>query len=397
MLFLFALRLLLPLSFQSAGETPEKPEVAAARTLPQEDAFKVVPPEAPALQRAIELFADLAEDEQISLLADVERRLSESQHPRLQRLLKLRDRACRELKVVHKPDPGPFDADFYAPGQVQRGYVDQGSTVASEFSERFVGFGSNPRYHGWVWYDFGLNCGVGTWGPLEHSDAPTTPLLPEEQLSNHLLGFIPDVDRLVAWLEHQLDHNDNLDLLAEHFSNPYSDLDGHVVTEITLYDAFSSMSGVDMPDVEVIAFARNILGDDSFVSPIPPGSRQTRLFETIHAEFLRYFRYRTTVEYIANLYVDPEALIDGAHEAIRERILYFFHLYGLEVAPLRRQWFRLGDRGSLISEVDQKSAEDPSFRAHALEVADEINSARWQVAGCTYEALRARGLLKSVQ
>jgi hypothetical protein len=343
-----------------------------------------VPPDRPdPITIAYEEFRKVADDKRAAMVAEIVRRIEACPDAGVRQLLDLRDRAVRELKVINREAPSFYDPALYAP-QFKRHFADAQDPVVSEMAERFDRVGSVPMYNGRVMYDFGSNTGKDS-GKDPASD---------EQLWNYLYGYPPNADLLVAWLTMKLDHDDTLDQLAQHFAHCYCDLEGTCAQTITLYDAFASEQNIDMPDVDVIPFARAVLKDESFVSPIPPDSRQRELFNSVNESFLRYFRHRTFIEYCANLFINPDVPISYAHEQLRERILYSFHLDGRDLMKIRNRLIRYGDRQNFVNSIDKITLEDPLWRVRAHEVATSENETRWVIARLAYDVLREEGLYK---
>ncbi|MFO0984630.1 MAG: hypothetical protein U1E76_23385 [Planctomycetota bacterium] len=352
--------------------------LALAQDTPRTDASDRPDP----LANAYEQFRRSPAETQATIVAEIARRIEQSEDQELRAVLALRDRARRELKIVPKAPPSFHDAATYAPGQQRRRWVEAVDS-AQELADRFYRVGAAPLYVGRVAYDFGNNVGVD-------SGADPTP---EDALWNYLYGYPPAADVLVAWLEHELDHDDSLDALACHFAHAYCDLNGNCFANITLFDAFASEQSLDMPDVDCIAYARNLLHDDSFVSPIPPDERQQALYRKLTEGHLRYFRHRTFVEYVANLFINPEIPISWAHEQLRDRILYGFHVDGRSVTRIRNRMILTKDRLGWVDALDRLTQSDPAWLAHAQEQAALANTPRWAIAHIAYDVLRQNGLL----
>jgi hypothetical protein len=219
------------------------------------------------------------------------------------------------------------------------------------------------------------------------------PLTAEDRLYNVLYGYPPDVDRVVAWFEAKLDFDDHLDVFAEHFAHSYADLEGNCLESVSLYDAFASGEGIDMPDADVVPFARRVLGMANLRS-VPPGADGAVIYARVHDTFLEYYRYRTFVEYLANLFFNPEAPLSYEHETLRERILYSFHLDEQDPVKILRRWVRLGSRGAFVAEIDRLTEDDPSWRWYGRDVAARINATRWAIVGEACVVLQEHGLLR---
>ena len=310
-------------------------------------------------------------------------RIEDSDDIGIRRLLKWRDRARRELRILPTESESYHDPAVYAPG-VKRSFARDGSTKSVELEDDFYIPGSEPAYVGRVVYDFGLNIGIDTGVELTADD----------EIWNLFLGYPPDTDILVAWLKMKLDHADELDAISQHFSKVYCDLDGSAYHGLTLYGAFASSSQFDMPDVDVIAYAQNVLGDHSFVAPIPQNRRVQNLYQEMQDGFLSSYRHNTLVTYIANMLINPEAPIHLVHESLRERILYLLHLEDLKIANIRNRLIEYGDRQTFVVEIDKSAAEDDSWRWYGRAVASRLNDVRWSIAHIVYDVLREQGLLR---
>jgi hypothetical protein len=337
---------------------------------------------------AYEGFLASSEQRQIEIVAEIERRIEQSEDPAIQRLLEMRERARGELKIVPREPMTFHDPQVYAPRQPSRRFVSEDSTTAVRMRNQFERYGAEPIYAGRIFYDFGLNHGV------DHG----TDLTADDRLWNYFFGYVPEADILVAWMVQRLDHCHELDAHSVHFSYAYSDLNGACSVEISLYDAFASLRQLAMPDVDVIAFARHILKDDSYISPIPQGtSRQRKLYDAVSKGFLQYFRHRTLVEYTANLLLNPEAPLDYAHETLRERILYCFHLDELDLDQIRVRLEACETRAGFVRQIDELTLTDDSWRWYARSIAASLNEVRWAIANVVYDVLREENLLRDTQ
>jgi hypothetical protein len=317
-----------------------------------------------------------------AIVAEITKRIEATREPGLRQLLTWRDRAVRELVVVPAPAPEFYDPNVYARGLVHRIVAAGGDADSAEKRELYRPWENQSFYFGTVRYDFGRNRGLDGGGALTA----------EESLRNFLYGYPPGADRLVAWVAARFDFDASIDPLALHFDHVYCDLNGKAYPEITLYDAWSSGNSLDMPDVDVIAFARTLLKDDSWVSPIPSHVAQP-LYDKVREGFLKLFKYRVWIESAANVFVNPEAPIRGTHEGLRSRLLY---MYGLDGGDLEKAAARIGgfdSRGEFLSKIDTLIQDDPGADRKVAEFTSKRASARWEVARAAYAVLRENHLL----
>jgi hypothetical protein len=361
------------------------PSLAAACSLLVAQGPSADPPRDPTaaeLEEAWNRFGQAPAAAQQALVDEVTTRVEACDDQELRLLLGMRDRAAKELQ------PRPARArEFHDPKKygvrVVRAAVDPSSAAAAEKRELYKPWENAPPLASRVTWDLGRDEAIDAGAPVD----------PLGQLESFLNGYPPRADLLVAWVERKFDFDESLDARFAHFEHVYCDLDGHAFPEVTLYDAFSSGSDMDMPDVEVIAYARGVLKDDSFVSPIPPDAKRQRLYIQVGEGFLACFRYRVWIEAAANTFVRPEAPIRGTHEGLRSRLL---DLFGQEEGDLERVAKRLkaqGDRGGFLAEMDSAGDTDPKLAEKMRRFCARRAESQWAVARIAYAVMREQGML----
>jgi hypothetical protein len=333
-------------------------------------------------------FGALDEAPRRSILEAIEARLRGDADPALARRLALRERARAELAIEAAPAPAFHDPATYAPGPFRRGEVERAFAPAESdanayFEQRFQVAACWPPFPLAVGYDFGRNRGIRFRAALPDAD----------QLWLLLWGHLPETDLLHAFLCAELDFAAEHDAAAEHFRRAYCDLAGTAYRGVQLYHAFASTQPIDMPDVDVIAFARNVAKDRSFTSPIPANAKREKLYAAIRARFLTYYQHRTWIEAAATIYLDPEARLRAEHEGLRERLLLAFAQAGSEVEKLRASFQRAKTRDAWIEAQDRAFAE---ASAHARAAAERSARAalRARIAEHARAVLREQGLLR---
>ncbi|MEW6744803.1 MAG: hypothetical protein AB1486_18775 [Planctomycetota bacterium] len=335
------------------------------------------------LERAVRAFEKAPLDRRRELVARMAERIEADPDPELRRLLALRDRARGALDVVPKPAPGYYDPEKWAPGLYERRLLAPTDSRVQTKVDLFRPWESRPPLAARIEYDFATD--------LAHDSRVDPP--PEEKLSDFLNGYPPGADLLLAWLERLWDFDEGMEPLARHFGHVYCDLQGNAYPGITIYDALASREGMDMPDVDVIPYARQILEDHSYVSPIPADTRRARLYKEIEKGFLKYFRYRTWIEAAANLYLDPEVELRPEHEPLRKRLLYVFALTAGDVDAIRARLEAAQDRQEFVLAVDGLAFDDLLWEKKGQEFAAKVSGARWSVALAAHAVLREAGLL----
>ena len=334
------------------------------------------------LDAAYQRFLSAPIETQREVLEEITDRLRVSGYESVRTLIDMIDRAREELPVI--PDPGPafHDPGTYSPGLWPRRFLDAEDSGVQLQSELFRPWDSKPSFAAGILYDFGRNSGLD----------PGEEVPPGQLLFDVLRGYAPGSDCLLAWIEWKLDHDKEIDKLALHFGHAYCDLDGGAFPGVTIYDALASGETIAMPDVDVIAYARNILNDHSFKSPIPDDERLARLYEDVRGGYLRLFKYRTLIDAIAEIYLNPEAPLRPEHEPLRDRISYMLDLDECDFDRIRERLETVGTREGWIRDIDDLVSQDmqwneriESFKAYAVE-------RQWAVALAAQEGLRERGL-----
>jgi hypothetical protein len=336
------------------------------------------------LVAAFKAFEAAEADTKQAVLHAIAQRVEESDNEVLRKLLELRNQAKRELKIVKKSPPEYYDPDVWARGLYRRRFIDPKSSDASMRRGIYRPWESDPPFFVRVEFDFGRNVG------LDPGPEPA----PEDALLNLLYGYPPGSDVLVAWLQKKWDFDAGMDPMDLHFMHVYCDLDGNGYGDITIYDAMASGENMDMPDVDVIPYAKIILKDHSYVSPIPPGVRRTRLYEKIKVGFLGYFQYKTWIQAAGNLYVNPAAELRPEHKPLRARLLYTFALEEGHVDKIRSNFTAVRDRRNFIRQIDKLVIKDHADKTKINRFVSSRNESKWAVANIAYAVLREYGLLK---
>src|SRR5690606_28620521 len=128
------------------------------------------------------------------------------------------------------------------------------------------------------------------------------------------------------------------------------DLEARAFPGITLYDAWYSGEIVDVPDVDAVPYARELLGDRSLVSPLS-GPPRDRLYAAIRAGALRYRIHRSICEAAAGAFVAAEPRMDPIYARLVPRLHYLFATCDDDVERVAREVARLG-RDGMIGAVD---------------------------------------------
>jgi hypothetical protein len=342
-------------------------------------------PKPEALEGAWASFCNALPERQAEIVGAITARIEASGDATLAPLMALRDRAARELDTKPAAAREFYDPTTYAPrgGAARRAPVDPASVEAAEKRGLFKPWDNELPFAARVSWSFSRDVAFESGEPLD----------PVRQLENYLNGYPPRADVLVAWLEKKFDFDPAMNLAADHFDHLYCDLNGHAYPEITLYDAWSSGNGMDMPDVEVIAFARRLQKDESWHSPIAPDARRAKLYDQISDAFLVWFRYRVWIEAAASLFVRPEAALRESHEGLRRRLHALYASEEGSVDRIAKSLAEAKTRDAFVASIDGKLRAEPELDAKAARWCRERQSQQWVIARCAYAVLRERGML----
>jgi len=357
----------LPLLRQSNGEVPPDPSAAA-------------------VEGALMAFGNAFPDIQAAAIADVEARVLKLSDLALLQLRKEALAGDEPLPRVATPFHAPetFTGDEARRTRLVRRPADSDGPDYADKRGKFLPWFNDPPFAASVEWDFGANRAVAM--------APA--VAPYGRLWNALNGYAPDSDRITAHLLAKFDFEGKQDAVATFFAHAYCDLNGRVYPDITLYDAWASGSGMDMPDVDTIAFARTVLNDHSYVAPLPADARRQRLYTSISDAFLAWFQYRVWIEGAAWLFLNPDAdIFREGHEPMRRRLLHLFGQERGDVAKIAARLAAFGTRDRFIEEVDRAIAADPAPERTIARFTEPRAAERWAIARAAHAALRERQLL----
>jgi hypothetical protein len=137
----------------------------------------------------------------------------------------------------------------------------------------------------------------------------------ERVFANALAGFPPDADLAEALVLRALDTGEERVTLAA-FAHAYTDRAGNVFP-LSLYAAWSSGVEIEMPDVDTLGIAHDVLDEHRrWVAPVPT-SKQKSLYKAIGERFADARRYRGLREALAACYVNADPVLwDGYGESL---------------------------------------------------------------------------------
>ncbi len=178
-------------------------------------------------------------------------------------------------------------------------------------------------------------------------------LRPETQLRHALQGYPPKAGLAKAVLLSLLDQEEAQDPFADYFEHAYTDRSGNVYPGVTLYDAHSAGSEIEMPDVDTIPYGWNILKDKSYEAPMTDGFKANSLYEKIGEGFVRYRRYREMLEAVASFYFAESAPVSPFVVPMKDRIHFVIAWTRNEPFFLERFLSKHREREDFIAAIDE--------------------------------------------
>ena len=315
--------------------------LASAALLSPQEASSAEQPE------PLEAFRALPAEQQRDVMRSLERRILLDPDPAIQAIVSM----ARGFSSYPVAEPRTFhDPDKWAKGVApERVVVSAGTDRHDAVRAAIPAVPFLTDLNTAVWYDWRVGEVVRRAEPL--SDV--------EVFENLLQGYPPGSDEAVAHALDTLDNTDDHRKMAAYLGHLYADLKARVYEGITLYEAWYSGEIVDIPDVDAIPFAVQILKTRSYRSPIPNGRRRARLYQRIRDATMEFRKYRTLREAAAAGLVRAEPILDPTYQLLVPRFHYLWAAEG-ESPERVAAWFgKLPDRAAFLEKMDRTVKTDP--------------------------------------
>ena len=154
--------------------------------------------------------------------------------------------------------------------------------------------------------------------------------------------------------------------------------------------ASASGKTVEVPDVDAIAFAREILQTNSFLSPIPEGRRRNRLYQQIAEAVARHRQYRTLREAAAASFVAADPAIEATYQPLVLRMHLLWPLCNFDPGAVGRS-LESGTRTELLEALDDRLRESSEAADAFQQQLTELSTATRSAAIRALEAARNQG------
>ncbi len=311
----------------------------------QEPAAPVPPDVAPSATALCERFHALDAAARTNVLRSLDRTVQRMDDAATQRIVA----PARGRSAWPPTDPARWFAPAdYAPLMTPRTVVDANAAAHREATRAI------PRALVVADLDAGVEYDWGTGRIVQSAREPDD----ERAFANLVRGYPPGADEAIAGVLAVLDTTPAQRPLAAYFDHLYADRAGHVFAGVTLFDAWSSGSQIEMPDTDVIAFAREVRRDRSYRSPIPADKRRERLYEGIRSAFAEHREYRSLRIALAATFVAADPAIDATWRNLIPRCHWIWAQCGDDPDAVAKYLAKAGDREHLLLEVDAAMTKD---------------------------------------
>lgn len=293
----------------------------------------------------LDSFGKLAADKQAVIVQELETAITALDLPLCQTVATLceRDDAPKDPLPLAK-GPVWHDPKTFAPNlPIARKVLPENDPRIPEARGKFLRTKNQYELEGFFHYSMGEN-------KIYRLRAQQSPL---QKLELYLKGYPPNADKAREILLSVLDDEEQLDEQGKYFDHAYSDRDGNVYPGITIYDVWNSGKEIEMPDIDAIPFARAILKDNSYKSPIPDGPGRTRLYQKIGEHFQSYRRYRELREAVAGYFLAFSPPASPFVEPMRDRFHFLIVNCGGDPFMVRQFLKSHGKREELIGAIDE--------------------------------------------
>ena len=157
---------------------------------------------------------------------------------------------------------------------------------------------------------------------------------PRRVVENALQGFNPDLDLAEALVLRALDDGAQREAFVA-FDHRYTDRNGRVFPTISLYDAWSSGLEIEMPDIDVLGLATDLVPEKKWrkqwVAPIP-STEHDRLYGAIGDRFVPAKQFRSLREALVRCYlISRPALRDGFGTSHMDVFHAFWDVHSSEI------------------------------------------------------------------
>lgn len=305
----------------------------------------------------LETFRALDTDVRSSIARSLRRRLQRDSDPDVQRLLDYSQR-FRDLPLAAKPVA--YRAEVWAKGAApKRKLLRAESGAWKEVAKRFPEVPVLPRLQRHVHY---------SWERARIERTSQERITDDQLFENLLRGYAPGSGDAFASVLEILDRGakqadairraQERTRVAAWAGHLYADLDARAFEGITLWRAWHASEVVDVPDVDAIPFAKHVLGENDWKSPIPADARRAGLYERIRRSMREYRVARELREVAAATWLTDAPRLD---KGLRRMVRRMHQVWAECEDDPKRMATRLAavrDRDAFLEELDDAAGKD---------------------------------------
>jgi hypothetical protein len=251
--------------------------------------------------------------------------------------------------------PPLYDTAKHCPAQlIPRKFVDTDNKRFAATVEKLVGGRRKRDRQDAFRYDWA----AGTVVTVAPWDAP------ERIAFNASRGLSPYTALVEALVEQQLDAGE-VRAEAAAFAHAYSDRSGNAYREITLYEAWSSGTEIEMPDVECLGMLHDLEDDwHSFTAPVP-GRKQRPLYDRLGVHYAKLRKYRALRTALARTYLSADPVLPGGYGPSKLRLNGFWELQSSDPSKMAEDLPTVKGWGKWFDERAAQADDDPEVVARS--------------------------------
>ncbi|MDF1797954.1 MAG: hypothetical protein P1V81_02165 [Planctomycetota bacterium] len=326
-------------------------------------------PELPADERIREAWSYLRPDEQAEVTEWFRAEVGYLETYQGKLIQYLLDTSEVDRGLFPEPQPLPFyDPAEHAPAQpIKRKRLDASSSKAEKEYERLVGrFDADPLRRAWR-YDW------ASGAILRIGDERD----PELLFENAMLGLPPLIDLAEAMLQQRLDDGSQRQALAA-FGHAYTDRNGNLFPNITLYDAWCSGQEIEMPDVDVLGIVHDLWDEwKKWKAPIPT-SQHKKLYAQVGDVLVDAKHHRQLREALAASYLRGKAVPSDLYKPNNLAFNGLWDEFGSDPAALLEDLPKADDWEDYLKDLTSRIARKKPFREAGQVRLDYLEADRWR-------------------
>jgi len=241
-------------------------------------------------------------EEQAAFLLKVEEAILALEHPLAKAWGNLKSHSAKFTKLKPREERW-YSAKQYAPALKLRTKIYKAKSPGwKRVGRQFFGKSLPPSFDLGVQWDYGRN------GILNPKGTPAIP--PVDAIHHFWQGRLANQSHWVAVTAGILDHDSNMDSVADYFSHCYRDRAGKVYPGMSLGDVWGSGEEIEVSDAEAVAFMQLILRDDGIKSPIPKRLHDG-IYSIIKDSYAEWRDYQQIRDGLAQRFLSPAETPDG--------------------------------------------------------------------------------------